>query len=438
MIRTRSQRIRARPLDAGPCRFLAADPLVRGSSATSTSTRRAWPGSPTATGRFSALHATKAEDGVGRLAFFRDLISTQPQRGSTKRFTYLKVMIISASVGPAAGTDRSWRSRVGIEAVSDGTRSVLITAVQQPATGVLSFTMRDPDGLNLPAWTPGAHVDLVLPSGLVRQYSLCSDPQDLSEYRIAVLREESSRGGSAELHDSDLLGCSLTIRGPRNHFQLTPAQHYLFLAGGIGITPLLPMIRQVSAQGAAWRLVYGGRTRASMAFLDELVEIQGGEIQVVAQDEVGLMPVADILRVTKPDTGIFVCGPPGLLNAVEKSCADQGLAEALHLERFGGPVEGGVAQLDGSRTGAFDIELRSTGTVLTVPADRTVLSVVRDVLPDTPFSCEEGFCGTCETRVLGGVPEHRDTILSQSERDANTVMMICVGRSLSPRLVLDL
>ncbi|MFZ4485266.1 MAG: PDR/VanB family oxidoreductase [Candidatus Nanopelagicales bacterium] len=284
----------------------------------------------------------------------------------------------------------------------------------------------------LPTWSPGAHVDLVLPSGLVRQYSLCGDPADLS-YTVAVLREPASRGGSAEVHERVQPGDTLMIRGPRNHFPLVPADHYVFIAGGIGITPLLAMVRSVAGSGETWELHYGGRSRSAMAYLDDIASLTGGEVAVYAQDEVGLIPVKKILEAAPRSSAVYTCGPEPLLVAVEQ----EGEAAALpvHLERFGPSSAPVRANTDDSE---FTVTLQRSARTLPVPPGTRLIDVVRQVLPMVPFSCEEGYCGSCESVVLEGVPDHRDSVLSEAERESNTCMMICVGRSKTPQLVLDL
>lgn len=343
-----------------------------------------------------------------------------------------------------------WASRCGLASSdhSAPTRNelmleLLVRAVKLEASGVLSYQLSNRDGSELPAWTPGAHIDLVLNNGLVRQYSLCGDPSDRTTYLIAVLREPKSRGGSQYLHDNQLVGRTLNIRGPRNHFGLEISPSYLFIAGGIGITPIIPMIRAATSAGAMWRLVYGGRTRTSMAFLRAIKAFENaGDIEVVPQDELGLPDLDRSIGAAKDDTLIYCCGPEGLLRAVQERCQNVA-AKQLHFERFTSPTSTtreASAILDANRTGdeGFKVELKRSGMILEVPPDRTVLSVIEDVIPEILYSCEEGFCGTCETAVLEGIPDHRDTILTQSERDSNATMMICVSRCKSGRLVLDL
>lgn len=284
----------------------------------------------------------------------------------------------------------------------------------------------------LPAWEPGAHVDLVLPSALVRQYSLTGS-RDAATYTVAVLRERESRGGSAEVHDSVRPGDHLMIRGPRNHFPLVAAPHVIFVAGGIGITPIVPMIRQLQADGVPWHLHYGGRRLESMAYVDALLELDSSRVTLRPQDTVGLLPLDNILATAPEGAVVYTCGPGPLLDAVQKAAAERGID--VHLERFG-PSSTPVATSDGDTE--FTVTLQRSARTLTVPVGTRLIDVVRTVVPAVPFSCEEGYCGSCETAVLDGEPDHRDTVLSPEERDANDCMMICVGRSKGPHLVLDL
>ncbi|MEV6441279.1 PDR/VanB family oxidoreductase [Amycolatopsis sp. NPDC051716] len=304
------------------------------------------------------------------------------------------------------------------------TRELLVDRKEKLADGVVRLTLRAPGSEPLPPWEPGAHIDVVLP-GSVRQYSLCGDPGDRSAYQVAVLREPDGRGGSAYVHDSLLAGDLLQVDGPRNHFALVAAERYLFIAGGIGITPILPMLDQVTAAGRDWQLVYGGRTRGSMAFTEELSR-HGGRVLFRPQDEHGLLDLPTLLAAARPGTAVYCCGPEPLLAAVEAL----GPAD-LHVERF-------TARLDEGPRTAFEVELAGSGRVLPVPADRSILEVVEEAGVTVLSSCREGTCGTCETGVLGGTPDHRDSVLTADERLENEVMMLCVSRACSPRLVLDL
>ncbi len=300
------------------------------------------------------------------------------------------------------------------------------------AEGVVVLDLRDPDGRELPAWSPGAHIDLRLPGDLSRQYSLCGDPTDRSVWRIGVLREPASRGGSEHVHAALHEGEAVDVRGPRNHFELVPSPRYLFLAGGIGITPILPMLTAAERAGAEWELHYGGRSRRSMAFLESLEEVTGNRVSLHPQDEVGLIDLEAILGTSRADTLVYCCGPEPLLTAVEQRCAAWP-AGALHVERFA-PKDVGAPVL----TGSFEVELTQSGMTLTVPPDRSVLDVVEEAGVPVLSSCQEGTCGTCETPVLSGEVDHRDSLLTPAEQAANDTMFICVSRAAGPRLVLDL
>jgi ferredoxin-NADP reductase len=298
------------------------------------------------------------------------------------------------------------------------------------ATDVVALTLRHPDGAPMPTWEPGAHVDLELRPGLVRQYSLCGDPTDRSTLRIAVLREPDGRGGSAYVHDRLSPGDRVDVAGPRNNFALVEAKRYLFIAGGVGITPIVPMLAAVERAGADWRLVYGGRTRASMAFRERLCRDYGDRVSVRPQDETGLLDLAGLLAEPAAGTAVYCCGPEPLLAAVEEHCASWP-AGALHVERF-------TPRPDTGTRDSFEVELSRTGRTVVVPADRSILEVVEDAGVPVLSSCREGTCGTCETDVLGGTPDHRDSLLTPDERAAGETMMICVSRSRGGKLVLDL
>jgi ferredoxin-NADP reductase len=299
------------------------------------------------------------------------------------------------------------------------------------AEGVVVLDLRDPDGADLPAWSAGAHIDLRLPGGLTRQYSLCGDPAERDVWRIGVLREPESRGGSAHVHEELVEGAEVEARGPRNHFPLVPADRYVFVAGGIGITPILPMISAADAAGAGWELHYGGRSRRSMAFLESLERLSG-HLTVHPQDEVGLIDLDALLGTPRPGTLVYCCGPEPLLQAVEQRCADWPEG-SLHLERFA-PKDVGEPVL----TDAFEVELSLSGLSLTVPPEKSVLQVVEEAGVSVLSSCTEGTCGTCETTVLAGEVDHRDSLLTPAEQAANDTMFICVSRAACPKLVLEL
>lgn len=309
-----------------------------------------------------------------------------------------------------------------------------IRQLRWEAEGVVSVQLEDPSGADLPTWAPGAHIDLHLPGDIIRQYSLCGRPDERQVWRVGVLREPVGRGGSAAVHEILRPGDLVRVVGPRNHFALAPSPDYVFIAGGIGITPLIPMIEQAAAAGAQWRLVYGGRELASMAFVRDLQADYGDRVEVLPQDQHGLLDLETLLGAPRSTTLVYCCGPEALLNAVEERCADWPEG-ALRVERFA-PKRRDVAA-PGSETG-FDVVLERSGVTIAVPPGTAILEAVESQGIDVPNSCREGICGTCETSVLEGVPDHRDSLLSDSERAANDTMMICVGRSLSRRLVLDL
>jgi len=314
---------------------------------------------------------------------------------------------------------------------------LVLESIVGETADVLVLELKRADAGALPAWAPGAHIDLILPSGKIRQYSLCGDATDTSRYRVAVLREAAGRGGSEEIHAVAKAGLAIRARGPRNHFALVDAPRYLFVAGGIGVTPMLPMISQAERAGRPWRLVYGGRTRGSMGFVREIAARTGGTVMLLPQDEVGVPDLNALLSEAEPDAAIYGCGPAGMLKALKEAADRHGRASALHIESFSAPDDV-VPAAGGAGDTAFEVELRKSGVVLQVPADRSLGDVLQEAGIDVSFSCQEGYCGTCETRVLEGVPDHRDTILNDEEKAANNLMMVCCGRSRTPRLVLEL
>jgi ferredoxin-NADP reductase len=304
------------------------------------------------------------------------------------------------------------------------------------ARDVIQLTLERVGGDDLPAWEPGAHLDMRLPSGLTRQYSLCGDPGDSSTYTVAVLREPEGRGGSEEVFRELVSGTEILSHPPRNHFSLVDASEYVLIAGGIGITPIKAMAEELDRRGANWRLYYGGRTRESMAFVDQLAALSGARVTFVPQDVDGLLDIRGIIGSLSADAVVYCCGPAPLLDAVSAECGATGASEKLHFERFEAPTD--LPEVDPSRNTAFDVELRASGVTLHIAADQSILEVVQEIRPDIGFSCQEGYCGSCESAVLEGVPDHRGTLMSPEEHDEDGTMLICVGRSKSPKLVLDL
>jgi ferredoxin-NADP reductase len=288
---------------------------------------------------------------------------------------------------------------------------------------VIALTLTAPGGGPLPRWHPGAHIDVHLPSGRVRQYSLCGDPGVIDSYRIAVRRIPTGGGGSLEVHDGLPVGEVVTTSGPRNAFPLTvpgygsPAQRFRFIAGGIGITPILPMLAQAERLGVPWSMIYAGRSRDSLPFLNEL-ERFGDRIEIRTDDEAGLPTAAELLGDCPDGTTVYACGPAPALTALRTALAGRDDVE-LHFERFAAPPV-----VDGT---AFRATVASTGRTVEVGADETLLTALKRDGVHAPYSCQQGFCGTCRTRVLAGTVEHRDTLLTAPERDAG-MMLICVSR----------
>jgi ferredoxin-NADP reductase len=299
------------------------------------------------------------------------------------------------------------------------------------ADGIRLLRLVEKTGKALSSWEPGAHIDVAVPGGAERQYSLCGEP-GAPYWEIAVQREAGGRGGSRFLCDTALPGNQLAVRGPRNHFPLTTAESYLFIAGGIGVTPLLPMAEQCGRDGRPARFVYGARTRGSMAFLERLAQ-SGADLALWPQDSEGLPPLEQEIAHLAPGTAVYCCGPSQMLDAVESACSAAGRQPPL-LERFAPDA----AALTEGETAAFEIELASSGEVLTVPPDKSILQVLDERGYPTDASCEEGICGTCETAVLSGVPIHRDSVLTDADHKRGDCMMICVSRAAKgTRLLLD-
>jgi len=399
----------------------------------------------------------------------RDIFSAVPrymrrryhptQEGSTaKALAYL-----SSSPAARAAEQTAAEQAAAPEPAAD-TLTLVVAERLEAAEGVVELRLAAADGGELPGWEPGAHLDLLLASGLVRQYSLCGDPADRGRYRIAVRLTEDSRGGSREVHTALTEGVRISAHAPRNRFPLRHAAAgsgaagatvepaataepaatgavatdesgaHFFVAGGIGITPILPKVREITALGGDWQLLYVGRSRSSMPFLDEIsaLDPEQRHVRLVTTDTEGLPDLAAALAAAPEAAAVHVCGPEPLMDALLAALAEQRPGTRAQLERFH-PTEHAP---EAAAEREVEVELARSGISLTVPADRSVLRAVREQLPDTPYSCEQGFCGTCRTRVLSGSPDHRDELLS--ERDRADSMLICVSRSSGDKLVLDL
>jgi tetrachlorobenzoquinone reductase len=323
---------------------------------------------------------------------------------------------------------------VELQPASTEAMSLRVERIERAADNIHFVTLVDPAGAVLPGWEAGAHLELQLPSSLIRQYSLCGDARDRHSYTVAVLRVGDGRGGSIEIHDTALVGRTITVRGPINRFGLVGAPSYLLLAGGIGVTPIVAMARELDTRGAAWSMVYGARSAAAMVFTDEL-SAQSGHVTLMADDVDGVPDFGSLIERQPAGTAIYCCGPEAMIRRVEELCAANP-SVTLHIERFAPSGKSAVAPASGEAP--FEIELSRRGVVLTVGPDDNALDVVREVVRNHPYSCHEGVCGSCEVTVLGGKIDHRDDVLSDEEREANDVMMLCVSRAHSERLVIDL
>nr|WP_245720336.1 PDR/VanB family oxidoreductase [Nocardia uniformis] len=305
---------------------------------------------------------------------------------------------------------------------------LLVESVRAEAENVVSLNLVAHERALLPRWKPGSHVDVFLPSGRQRQYSLCGDPADRRRYRIAIRRIGDGNGGSREIHDELRPGSRLRIRGPRNAFDFVEAPSYLFIAGGIGITPILPMVKAAATAGVRWQLIYLGSARTTMPFLDELSDCSGGTVEIRPDDEFGTPDIAELVGRAEPGAAVYVCGPSPVLAAAQRTMFVVNPTGSLHTERFSAlPV------LDGKE---FDIRLARTGRTLRVGADETALAAIRRAIPGVVYSCQQGFCGTCKTAVLAGRVQHRDRTLPDSERE--NFMLTCVSRAADDSLTVDL
>ncbi|WP_430782638.1 PDR/VanB family oxidoreductase [Actinoplanes sp. G11-F43] len=309
-------------------------------------------------------------------------------------------------------------------------RELMVRGLTLEAESVLTVDLVDPAGAELPDWAPGAHLDLVVGDGSVRQYSLCGVPGGKS-LTVAVRHDPAGKGGSDWVHRVVRPGDRISVRGVKNHFVLEDAPRVVLIAGGVGITPLLPMAEELAGTTRDWRLHYVGRSAAGMPFLDRVRAL--GEPVVVHETALSGRPgITDLLAGVTPETLVYVCGPASLIEAVEKALDADGLGERLRAEYFEAP------DLETAEPGSFTLRLERSGLELTVPAARSALEVVAEAGIDVLRDCEEGICGTCDTRVLAGEVDHRDHVLTRTEKAANNCMMLCVSRAAGPRLVIDL
>jgi tetrachlorobenzoquinone reductase len=313
----------------------------------------------------------------------------------------------------------------------DALIEVRLTAIRYAARDTHLFEFTRLDDKPLPAYQPGAHIDLHLPNGLIRQYSLTEAEPDPSSYTVGVKRDPASRGGSRYVHDELLIGKTLKISAPRNNFQLVEnAPHVVLFAGGIGITPIWCMVQRLEKLGRSWTLHYACRSRADMAFLAKLETKAGAKLHFDDESGGKVLDVAAIVAATPKDAHLYCCGPTPMLKAFEAATAGWP-SEQVHVEYF-------APKQEAAKTGGFVVELARSGKEFVIPEGKSILQVLLDAGIDVDYSCELGICGACEQRVISGEPEHRDAILTEEEQASNTKVMICCAGCKSERLVLDL
>lgn len=307
---------------------------------------------------------------------------------------------------------------------------LLVKQITHEARDIVSLWLAAPGGGILPDWEPGAHIDVLRPDGTSGQYSLCAPPGS-AMWRIGVLFRPGGRGGARHLHHGVRVGDLLTVEGPRNQFPIKDAAGYLFIAGGIGITPILPMLHKAKAGGRPWHLSYGGRSRETMAYIEEIASL-GGSVDLVPEDERGLLQIGPLVDRYARANAVYCCGPEPMIAAVEAAMAGRSLPPP-QTERFQPRAVQGGAQRS-----AFRVRLARRNVSLVVGADESILEALERSAIPVPSSCREGTCGACETRVLAGEIEHLDAILGAQERQEGKTMMICCSRARSPDLLLDL
>jgi vanillate O-demethylase ferredoxin subunit len=299
------------------------------------------------------------------------------------------------------------------------------------APKIISYELRPTNNSELPPFTAGAHIDIKLPSGMVRSYSLLNPQSERHRYVIAVQRDRESRGGSKWIHQNFRPGEILSVNEPRNNFKLDEtAEKSVFIAGGIGITPMLSMIERLGAIGRDWELIFCARTRSSAPFLGLLANNPRVRLNFDREPGADMLDIGAVVEASSPDSHLYCCGPITMLDAFEQATKDRA-RETVHVEYF-------TAKEPPATEGGFTVVLAKSGKEVVIPPGKTILAALRDEGFDLAHSCTEGVCGTCETKVLEGVPDHRDRILTEAERASNKTMMICCSGSKVDRLVLDL
>jgi tetrachlorobenzoquinone reductase len=314
---------------------------------------------------------------------------------------------------------------------ADTLLDVRLTAISFAARDTNLYEFRRPDGARLPPFEPGAHIDLHLPNGLVRQYSLLVPEHDPQRYLIGVKRDAASRGGSRCVHDDLHVGDTLKISVPRNNFALVEdAAHVVLIAGGIGITPLRCMVQRLQALDRSWELHYSCRSRVDMAFIDELGTCKQAKLHFDDENDGRVLGLAAIIEGAPKNSHLYCCGPQPMMAAFE-AATQTWPREQIHVEYF-------TPKDEPARTGGFVVELARSGQEFFIPPGQSILQVLYEAGIDVDYSCELGICGACETRVISGIPEHRDSVLSEEDQASNTKVMICCAGSKTDRLVLDL
>jgi len=313
---------------------------------------------------------------------------------------------------------------------------VRVMAIRYEATDIRSYVLRRTDGVAFPGVDPGAHIDLRLPNGIERSFSLSNGVSDQGDYRITIARDESGRGGSRFMHDQVRAGDVLTMSTPRNNFALArDAVRSLFIAGGIGITPFLPMLTSLNRLGRSWQLIYCTGNAERAALLGEIERLAGaghGDLTCHFSQTAGRLDIGEALARLPPDAHVYCCGPNGMLRDFRAAAEQTGIAsDRLHFEYFRSDAENPAH-------GGFTVVLQRSGRQIAVKAGQTILEALQEANIEVPYSCMEGICGSCETKVISGTPDHHDMILTERERQIKGTMMICCSGAKSEELVLDL
>jgi ferredoxin-NADP reductase len=314
---------------------------------------------------------------------------------------------------------------------AEGLIEVRLSAIRYAARDTNIYELTSLTGKPLPAYEPGAHIDLHLPNGIVRQYSLLEPEPEPQCYTIGVKRDPASRGGSRYVHDELRVGRTLKISAPRNNFALVEnASHVILFAGGIGITPIWCMVQRLAKLGRSWKLFYACRSRSDMAFLHALESMASSQFHFDDEAAGKFLDIGGITAGAPKDAHLYCCGPTPMLRAFETATANWP-SNQIHIEYF-------TPKQEPAKTGGFVVELARSGKEFVIPEGKSILQVLLDAGIDVDYSCELGICGACEQRVISGEPEHRDAILTEEEQASNTKVMICCAGCKSERLVLDL